>query len=662
VVAIALGALLRFVLPVLGGHALTLGGALAGTAAATALAVWLNHIREADRPQKVELLHALHSAIPEILQGKEVREALEEIGLNVVAAQQLIRWAIEEEVKALQPPPELPTFASTTEALAWWERVREQAVAQRWRLEDLLVYGQHLQTELARLAAAVPAPAPQVVVQPAPVAIPAPEILAQAAQALARQLPRPQVQVDIHQAEVVGALTSLQQTLAGSILSTAQTTTSALARHQEGVSQAYQEGAERIGAAIGAQAGVLATPLAGMENSLIRNLPLVGAGVAGIAGVLTGVNILGARRFGHAMSQGRAQCIGITSLGMLGQLGMAAGALSLPIIFNQVPYLREIQAGAFEWLLELWLGPLRQKGQVRPEDGPEMAVALLNATVAMGMAAHMAAVAGEAAAPLKHMGLGYVAGFLGELAGWSRIATGTVGIIETLAISQPMRYYVNSLLRPYLPTVRDLQELRSRRTIDEATWWAEMGYWGYGDRYHPWFSELTNTPLRYFALRAIAGAGFWDEDFFRQETLRSGYSDPAVQALLRMFRSESERRSRERSLSPLRRLYREGWLGDDEAREELKRLELSDANIEWELLAWQRERDYDFREDQARVILRGFTRGLITRNDALSSLITLGMSPDRARLRIILEQMGLLPRARAEEALIPERIEVLVEE
>jgi len=228
-----------------------------------------------------------------------------------------------------------------------------------------------------------------------------------------------------------------------------------------------------------------------------------------------------------------------------------------------------------------------------------------------------------------------------------------LGVLMTIGLNTPMRYWVNEKLRPWLLRDEDWAELLSRGAFhepdilrcpglpeavaaipgatgdDKAKYF--MGYYGFQDYYYGFFRELSYTPLRYFPLVAIARTGRWDEAWFRESLARAGYSPTARDELLLLTKYLSRDRERTTALGLLRRLYRDGYLSDEEAEEELRYWEYPEDRIPDRIKIMRLEMEYDSRRDITQALCAAYRRGRLTDEQLWNMLITLsGMRPEKA--------------------------------
>jgi len=212
------------------------------------------------------------------------------------------------------------------------------------------------------------------------------------------------------------------------------------------------------------------------------------------------------------------------------------------------------------------------------------------------------------------------------------------------SVGTPMRYYFNALFRPWMPRWEDYMELYSRHFITPSELQRAMMYYGYDPSYYfKYFDELAKTPLRYFALSAIARQGYWDERFMIEELQRSGYSDYAIKTLMQTYQSMANDAARGAYGSVVIRRFRTGIISTQQLREELTMLGYPSRQREQLVTGARLYYDLDAVEDAIDAIRYSFRRGKITEGEMIRQLAQLGIRTE------MISRIVLVERARAKE-------------
>jgi hypothetical protein len=222
-----------------------------------------------------------------------------------------------------------------------------------------------------------------------------------------------------------------------------------------------------------------------------------------------------------------------------------------------------------------------------------------------------------------------------------------MGVIAACAIRIPLTHYFNDILRPNLPGEREVSEMFNRELIDRGTFNKLMAYRGYPDQWHEPLARITETPIRYFTLAAIAKAGFYDQVFFEAQLVRGGYDPDTRTALMRMFQGTySEVIQGLMSGTAIKR-YKEGMSTKVQFQAELKLLGYTDQQFPQYLAAADLDYAYDYLTDMISAYKAAAGKGQISLDDFRGALRGLGIVPDRIeayvlRLRAQLDPAGPL--------------------
>lgn len=306
------------------------------------------------------------------------------------------------------------------------------------------------------------------------------------------------------------------------------------------VPQVIVPGLEGVGPAIG-----------GLTSALPGIMGL--AGIGAISGLLANAATLG-----EGMHTGSLKSQLSAGQKMLELITGIAGPVSA-IALMEAPGIKDaITDPITDWVFSTAVDYIAGSGHIRPEDAPIIARRVFEAAIAAGLAAHAASVVAEISTPLKNMGLGYLAAFAADMAGFSRIAAATVGVVESRGIALPMGYYINSKVRSQLPSTGELARLageyhlvpealrrqlaQTDQGLDEIDrlnrqqYYYWMPFHGIADMWLPTFYDGTHRGAGDRLLRFMAAQGIWDPTYYRTELLRSGYElDTARHSLSMLY-------------------------------------------------------------------------------------------------------------------------------
>ncbi|MBW2674999.1 MAG: hypothetical protein JRD89_16570, partial [Deltaproteobacteria bacterium] len=240
--------------------------------------------------------------------------------------------------------------------------------------------------------------------------------------------------------------------------------------------------------------------------------------------------------------------------------------------------------------------------------------------------------------PFKDVIPGQIKAMIYDVTNFKTILGALSGALVTAAIAQPAKYSYNALLRPYLPSWGDVMELRSRGFISDAEFRQAMSYAGYADSWQPWFDELANTPVKYFGLAGIARTGYYDDALFTEEIRRSGYSKPAQQAMLQMFRQTANEALRGMYSSVVVRRYRAGIIDKGGLDAELQMLGYPEQQRKPISIGAQLYYDLDTVEDHIDALRYSYRRGKLSIEELAAGLMGLGLTSDRVSRIVAVEK------------------------
>lgn len=246
--------------------------------------------------------------------------------------------------------------------------------------------------------------------------------------------------------------------------------------------------------------------------------------------------------------------------------------------------------------------------------------------------------------PVKDIIPGELKAMIYDVTNFKLILGALSGSLVFAAITQPARYLYNSLFMPKIPDVRHLIELYSRGKLSKSDYADYLKYHGFAPHLHGYFEELAITPVRYFALAAVARSGYFDEKFFKEELQRAGYSKDAQQMLFDMFHDTSYEQTRRLYMSTLEKMFSEGMLNDDAYIQELRYLNYS-KKLQKELYrAAVMRRELDHITDMIKAYQQSYRRGNITIEQFAAGLADLGLTDQKIRDYVQIE----LARAKEE--------------
>lgn len=250
-----------------------------------------------------------------------------------------------------------------------------------------------------------------------------------------------------------------------------------------------------------------------------------------------------------------------------------------------------------------------------------------------------ATLAGELLHPLKSLGLGRFAAMIYKATNYDLISGMIVGALARAAIGQGARYAFNYQFRPFLPSWHDLMELYSRGVLSESEMRKYAGYYGYADEHIAYFNELKNTPLRYFALEAVARTGYWDESWYREEVQRAGYAKKSQDVMMLMLRDTSYMIVRRVYEPVLKKRYQVGAISRSELRQELTTLGYDERVRDMLTNTLTLTRDTEMISDMIDAVRHAYRQGIISAETFRTQLAKIGIDSEMINRYLMIEQL-----------------------
>jgi hypothetical protein len=218
-----------------------------------------------------------------------------------------------------------------------------------------------------------------------------------------------------------------------------------------------------------------------------------------------------------------------------------------------------------------------------------------------------------------------------------------MGVIAACSIRIPLTQYFNSILRPNIPSERDVREMYDRELISFKVYSEYLALRGYADKWHENLAAITETPLRYFGLAAIARSGYYDPDFFNKDLIRGGYAADSRKLLLNMFaQTSSESIKGLMSGIPVKR-FKEGLTSESQFQSELTILGYTDQQFPQYLAAARMEYAYDYITDLIAAYRDAVRKGNISIDQYRESLLGLGIVGEKVEAYVLRERARLKP-------------------
>jgi hypothetical protein len=284
---------------------------------------------------------------------------------------------------------------------------------------------------------------------------------------------------------------------------------------------------------------------------------------------------------------------------------------------------------------------------ITPEGGLGTLKGMVKIGLALAGGLGLMTVAGNLVHPLHSLGLEHISAMVYDMTNYRALIGAGIGVIAACAIRIPLTHYFNEILRPNIPSERDVSEMYNRELIDKKLYFQYLGYRGYPTLWHEPLARITETPIRYFTLAAIAKAGYYDQSFFEAQLVRGGYDPETRTALHRMLQGTYTENLKGMMSGTAIKRYKEGMSSKAQFQAELKLLGYTDQQFPQYLAAADLEYATDYIGDLISAFRDAAAKGQISLDDFRSKLGALGVVPQRIeayvlRIRARLDPAGPL--------------------
>lgn len=425
---------------------------------------------------------------------------------------------------------------------------------------------------------------------------------------------------------------------------------------------------DRLGGALGAVRDAVSAGLGVVAGALSAVGAMIADAMSGLAGlILQGISAIMMAAF-TAVGRGIIEGMTAQGFGMPFAQGIGVGegmAKSAPEVVKRGS--PEIRAG-FERATQAMEAELvtaidAQIAELEKKHSPVTPAEAYSASLKIsgaGLATWVGLTAASSAIEAASLGQLEVPGsFMLSLAG----AYGLVHVVgaPVLAayrwgVERGLNYHFAQRFTPAIPSERSIVEMLSRYRITPERAAGLMRFHGYAAEYDSWWEELAKTPLRYFAMMAIARAGFYDRDFFDIELKRSGYGPEAIEYLHRAMQNAELNQEVREAMGILRRHAKEGFITIENMLVEFERYRDETDIMKRQAMAARWEYDYDHKSDIRAMVLERFRRGAIDRARAFSELSEI--MPEAARVNVLISREELKIRVAAEAVKMPSRADL----
>lgn len=299
-----------------------------------------------------------------------------------------------------------------------------------------------------------------------------------------------------------------------------------------------------------------------------------------------------------------------------------------------VDEMRSIYEGFFSNLIHFFT----TFGRITPERAPSAATA--GAGLALTAAGGLGGLtlAGQLAHWWSNLGAGPIAAMFADVANFKVITGAVLGTIATAVFATPMRYYVNSITRPWLPDMRLMHEALGRGKISDEMFLRHMAYFGFDESWFEVYKPLASRPISPFIIRYIAEAEILDPEALYEICIDAGYSPEHSRYLSRALSYAAVGTYRRGAEAQLYNCLRDGFIGREAFSTEFDTIR---ATIDSKKLV-QIRAEWDFYYDRSKDILKVYQDaledGVITEDVFIHDLERLGWDPIKVQQYLRIEQ------------------------
>jgi len=187
------------------------------------------------------------------------------------------------------------------------------------------------------------------------------------------------------------------------------------------------------------------------------------------------------------------------------------------------PEVTKVFEDAMDTLLDGFLNTIDPGKEKIPTDLRSEIKGTIKPMLGLGLTFTVGSVLAELIHPTKEMGFGRVSHFLYDTIGFKSLMDAYIAPIRLNLISQPTKYNINELTRPFAPRLADALEWYGRGHIDEDEMEALLKKHGTEDGWGRAYQRMGTKPSSYFMLNAIGREGLYDEADFKFWLSDAGY-------------------------------------------------------------------------------------------------------------------------------------------
>lgn len=283
-----------------------------------------------------------------------------------------------------------------------------------------------------------------------------------------------------------------------------------------------------------------------------------------------------------------------------------------------------------------------------PED-PVGSIASAFTTV-LGFTLSMAVplVAGELVHPFKEMGLKQVSAMLYDMGGFGRIASALTLELATASYITPLRWSLNSLMRPNLPPLALFDQMLFQENIDEGTWETAHRMYGWKDTHiAAWRKTMSRVPAQRTVLSLLEDPDV-DLEWIRQKIRWGGFDAKDAEQLIAYGKRRVLSDERKALIAQEEKDFVDGVVTEETFKGDLAELHITTGEIEYraqkcKMMIARNERRLRAEAERATQrplkgptetdLERGVELGLVNRSQFVAGILSNQFSQQAAELK-----------------------------
>jgi aromatic ring-cleaving dioxygenase len=283
-------------------------------------------------------------------------------------------------------------------------------------------------------------------------------------------------------------------------------------------------------------------------------------------------------------------------------------------------------------------------GVLTPEKAPGLALQLYLFAMSAGVGAHFTSVMTELVHPVKNLGVGQLAGLIGDFAGFGRISAATIGVLESRILGQAMTYAFQNKHRPVIPMDRELTDLAASEHIDLDRFREAMSYHGYSES---WINAIQDGMYRepsYRELSLLAEDESATDEWLRSKIRMARYRPEDVAMFVTSLHKRLNRSYRTNYYTHAFNMYKEGFIDKERFSNMLTWLELRPEAVSFAIASADLAGLYDYAKDAVTYYTNEYLKDIISQEELLVSLVSLGVTSKKAALMVRLAKVKKTPK------------------